>query len=369
MNPQRLFQLPLRYTVSSLAIVALLGTMLNCSSSDRRKPQSQVPEGHVLLKGAGSTLVSLLLKQWFIAYQNQYPDIEVAYDGVGSGEGIRRFIGKNVKQEDKVDFGASDAALDDHQIAQVSTGAVLLPVAAGGIVLAYNLPEFEGDLRLTRKAYTAIFLGEIKYWNDPIISEANPGKKLPNLEVTTVVRQDGSGTTFAFTKHLDAISEQWHRSYGPLTRANWPGTALSAQGNEGIAGRVKESLGSIGYMAYAFARRGELKMAVLQNKEGEFVKPMEQSFVSAFAMAKIPEDLRLYLPDPSGADSYPIVTLSWALLYSKYEDSRKAEAVRDLFRWCLMDGQKYAPEAGYIELPQNIVVRALSVLNALSARG
>ena len=355
----------LRQPVSLIVLVAIVGALLGCSSTNRGKP-AQAPESRVALKGAGSTLVSLLFKHWFLTYQNKYPGVTITYASVGSGEGIRRFIGKNLKEEEMVDFGASDAALNNEQIASVSTGVVLLPVAAGGVVLAYNLPDFEGDLRLSRKAYTGIFLGEVRYWNDPLIAQTNPGKKLPKLEIITVVRQDGSGTTFAFTKHLDAISEKWHLRYGPLTRVSWPGTALRAPGNEGVAGRIKESIGSIGYTAYAFAKEGGLKMALLENKEREFVKPTEQSCAAAFASAEIPEDLRLFIPDPAGRDSYPIVTLTWALLYSKYEDSKKAAAVRDLFRWCLLDGQKYSSETGYLELPQNIAARTLTALKTIT---
>ena len=160
----------------------------------------------------------------------------ITYDSVGSGEGIRRFIGRDVKNEDQVDFGASDAAMQDNQIAQVPDGVVMLPVTAGGVVLAYNVPGVPQGLRLSRRAYAGIFLGEIKNWNDPLIAAANPGVKLPKLTIVTVVRQDASGTTFAFTKHLDAISEKWRSQYGPSTLVDWPGNAMRAKGNEGVAG-------------------------------------------------------------------------------------------------------------------------------------
>src|SRR5208283_3066835 len=183
------------------------------------------------------------------------PNAYITYDVVGSGEGVRRFIGKNVKDEDKVDFGASDAAMTDAEIALVDQGVLMVPITAGGVVLAYNLPGFEGDLKLSRKAYTGIFLGEITNWKDKLIAESNPGVKLPDLTIATVVRQDGSGTTYAFTKHLDAINGTWRSRYGAATLVDWPGNAMRAKGNEGVAGLIQHSNGSIGYVSYEFARR------------------------------------------------------------------------------------------------------------------
>jgi phosphate transport system substrate-binding protein len=236
------------------------------------------------------------------------------------------------------------------------------------VALAYNLPDLAVDLKLSRKAYTGIFLGEIKNWNDPSIAKTNPGVKLPKLSIATVVRQDSSGTTYAFTKHLDAISEKWRVQHGPATLVNWPGNAMRAKGNEGVAARINQSIGSIGYVSYEFARQLGLKLAVLENKEGNFIKPTEQSCTAALAGAEMPENLRVFVPDPSGPDSYPIVTFSWILLYKNYPDSEKAASIRDLFKWCLLDGQKYAPKLGYVRLPANVTEKALAALNTVGAR-
>jgi len=284
---------------------------------------------------------------------------------VGSGEGIRRFIGQGVKDEDKVDFGASDAAMQDEQIARVQGGVLLMPATAGAVALAYNIPDIGGELKLTRQAYAGIFLGQIKSWNDPAITRSNPGLKLPKLTITTVVRQDGSGTTFAFTKHLDSISPAWRSQFGPAILVNWPGNAMRASGNEGVAARIKQSTGSIGYVSYEFALKAGLNVASLENREGKFVAPSEKSGTAAIAQAELPDNLRVYVPDPTGPDSYPIVTLTWILLYRNYPDANKAFVLHQLLSWCLRDGQKYAPDLHYIPLPPNVVARSLAVLNTI----
>ena len=355
-NCRRVF----RYGLAAILTVVFTG----CSAPDQ-VAEAKAPAGAVLLRGAGATLPSPLYKEWFTAYQSGHPDTVVTYDSVGSGEGVRRFLGKNVKPEELVDFGASDAAMRDEEIAQSPKGVLLLPMTAGAVVLAYNLPDFEGELRLSRKAYAGIFLGEIKNWNDPQIAESNPGRKLPKLTIATVVRQDGSGTTYAFTKHLDAISNRWRSLYGPATLVNWPGNAMRAPGNEGVAARINQSMGSIGYVSYEFARKLKLKIAVIENRSGHYVTLTGQSSEAALASAELPDNLRLFMPDPPGPDAYPIVTFSWILLYPSYDDTKKAKAVRELFRWCLSDGQNYASQRGYVKLPPSITARALTALDSM----
>jgi phosphate transport system substrate-binding protein len=325
-----------------------------------------VPPGGVLLRGAGATFPSVLYARWFDAYQQQHPDAVITYQAVGSGEGVRRFVGSGVDSDDQIEFGASDAAMRDEEIARTSGGALLIPLTAGSVALAYDLPGFEGDLKLSRKAYAGIFLGQIRNWNDPLIQKTNPGAKLPNLTIATVVRADSSGTTFAFTKHLDAISDQWRSQFGPATVVNWPGNAMRAKGNEGVAARIKQSSGSIGYVGYEFARKAELRVALLENKEGRFVPPLAANSKAALATAELPENMRAYVPDPSGAESYPIVTLTWILLHQTYPDAAKAKALHDLFAWTLSDGsQKMALDLGYVPLPEGVAHRALAALDNL----
>jgi phosphate transport system substrate-binding protein len=357
--------------------ILVLGLLIGCTRSKPPKtaeeaavePNEAIPAGSTVLKGAGSTFASLLFKRWIAAYHGIHPDTYIKYAAVGSGEGVRRFIGKNISDEEQVDFGASDAAMSDQQIAEANNNVVMVPATAGCVVLAYNLPEFSGELKLSRKAYSGIFLGEITRWNDPLIAQSNPGVKLPNLTIVTVVRLDSSGTTYAFTRNLDAISERWRGQFGPATLINWPGDAMRAKGNEGVAGLIENSVGSIGYVGYEFARRIGLSMATLENKDGNFVKPSAQSCAAGLATAEMPDNLRVFVPDPRGADSYPIVTFSWVLLRKSYSNAQTAEAVRKLFRWSLQDGQRFAPELGNVPLPSSVSEKALAAVNSISPGG
>ena len=357
-----------------LAGLAFLLLFVGCTQSKPPVPgesagpiaEEKLPPGATVLTGAGATFPSVLYKRWFTVYHDSHPDTYIKYAAVGSGEGIRRFAGKNVAEDERVDFGASDAAMSDAQIADVANDVLMVPATAGCVVLAYNLPGFNGGLKLSRKAYAGIFLGEITSWNDPIIAQSNPGVKLPKLTIVTVVRQDSSGTTFAFTRNLDAISDHWRGQFGPATLVNWPGNAMRAKGNEGIAGLVEKSVGSIGYVGYEFARRIGLDTATLENKDGKFVKSSEQGCSTALATTEIPANLRMFVPDPAGADAYPIATFSWILLRKSYNNPQTADALRKLFQWSLQDGQRYASQLGYVPLPPTVVEKALAAVNSIS---
>jgi phosphate transport system substrate-binding protein len=286
---------------------------------------------------------------------------------VGSGEGIRRFLGNKLADGEAVDFGASDAAMKDEEIAKAAHGVILLPATAGGVVLAYNLPGVP-NLKLTRAAYSGIFLGAITSWNDPRIAASNPGVKLPRLTIATVVRQDASGTTFAFTHHLDAISPAWHNRFGAATLINFPGPAMRGAGNERVAALIENSVGSIGYIGYEFARRLGLKTALLENREGSFVAATQESCTAALASVEMPDNLRAFVPDPRGAGSYPIVTFSWILLQRYYDDPARARSLRDLLVWSLKHGQDLARESGYVALPLPVREKALAALDAIEPR-
>jgi phosphate transport system substrate-binding protein len=353
--------------IPTTIILAYFVILAGCSRSEP-EVQAKLPAGTILLNGAGATFPSVFYNRLFDAYHDSHPQIAIKYAAVGSGEGIRRFIGKNVEEKEKVDFGASDAAMSDAEIASTGDNTLMVPMTAGCVVLAYNLPGFNRELKLSRRAYAGIFLGEIKQWNDPLIAQSNPGVKLPNVTIATAVRLDGSGTTFAFTKNLDAVSEKWRSQFGPATLVDWPGNAMRAKGNEGVAGLIGNSEGAIGYVGYEFARKLGLKTAAIENKEGKYVKPSEESCRVALATTEMPENLRIFVPDPEGADSYPIVTFSWILLRKKY-DPETAKALRELFLWCLQDGQRYSVELGYIEVPLSVAEKARAALNTIQSTG
>jgi len=355
--------------VSIFAIVLYVPLLASCSNSNPSSAETKLPPGSISLTGGGSTFSAVLFDRWFTVYHDSHPNTFIKYASVGSGEGVRRFIGNGIADEDRVEFGASDSAMSDAELAQTNNETLMVPVTAGCVVLAYNLPGFHGDLKLSRTAYAGIFLGEIKNWNDPLIAQSNPGVKLPNLTIVTVVRLDSSGTTFAFTGNLSAINDKWRGQFGQATLVNWPGTAMRGKGNEGVAGLIQNSPGSIGYVGFEFARRLGSDMAGLENKEGKFVQPSEQSCATGLATANLPENLRVFVTDPAGAESYPIVTFSWVLLRKTYKDPQIAKALRDLFLWCLQDGQRYASQVGYVPVPAAVVEKALSALNAINPGG
>jgi len=232
------------------------------------------------------------------------------------------------------------------------------------VVLAYNLSGLTGPLRLSRDVYVDIFAQRIRTWNDPRIRATNPDLDLPGRNITLVARQESSGTTFAFTNHLAAISESWRdRGPGVGNVVDWRG-AMLARGNEGVAGRIKVSADSIGYVEYHFAKRLGLRMAWLQNKAGRFVEPGDQSGQAGLASAKhMPENLRLFLPDPDAEAAYPIVTYSWLLLRARYVDRDKASALKQFVRWGLTDGQAYSRDLGYIPLPPEIASLSLAAVD------
>src|ERR1043166_2791498 len=353
--------------IQTALVVACFVLLAGCSRSEQQV-EAKVEPGTLSLTGAGATFPSVLYNRWFAVYHASHPKTNFKYAAVGSGEGVRRFIGKNIAKEEKVDFGASDAAMSDGDISNAGNNALMIPVTAGCVVLAYNLPGYRGELNLSRKAYTGIFLGEITKWNDRLISQSNPGFKFPDLTIATVVRRDSSGTTFAFTKNLDSVSEKWRSQFGPATLIDWPGNAMRAKGNEGVAGLIGNSEGAIGYVGYEFARKLGLNISALENKEGKFVKPSDDSCGAALAAAEVPENLRLFIPDPQGANSYPIATFSWILLRKQY-DRETADALRDFFQWCLQDGQRYSSELGYVRIPASVVEKALAALNSIKAQG
>lgn len=341
------------------AAVLTVSMLLAGCGDEMAESEADAPE-RLQLSGAGATFPEPLYQDWFRRYNAQQSETEVVYEGVGSGEGIRRFI------EEVIDFGASDSAMSDEQIAAVDRGVKLIPATAGMVVLAYNLPGVEGELRLPRDVYVDIFLGKIWRWDDPRIVAANPDLDLPSRLIQTVVRRDSSGTTFAFTNHLSMISETW-RDEGPGTGSilDWPGGAMTANGNEGVAHRIRISHGSIGYIEYYFASRLGLPIAALENRAGHFVLPDAESgqrTLEIAAEAGLPPDLRLFVPDPEGADAYPITSLSWLLLYGSYPEPERGAALQALISWGLNEGQEIAGTMGYIPLPDNILAAATEAL-------
>jgi phosphate transport system substrate-binding protein len=365
--------------VASLSVAALTVSLAACgggtsgenqgsgggtSSQGNNAGSDQVAfKQDVQLVGAGATFPAPLYQRWFQDLNGKYPQLQINYQGVGSGAGVEQFTAGTV------DFGASDTAMKDEEIAKVGDakgGVLMLPMTAGSIVLAYNLPEVQGELKLPRQVYTDILLGKIKKWNDPAIAKANPDLKLPDQNITIVHRSDGSGTTGVFTKHLSAISSEWKSKIGDGKTVQWP-TGVGAKGNDGVTAQIKQTQGAIGYVEYGYAKNNDVKFASLENKAGKFVTPSDQSASKTLESVQLPENLREFITDPEGDDSYPIVTYSWILAHKKYPDAEKAKAIEAMIQYGLTEGQKAAPELGYVPLPKNVIDKVVAAADQISA--
>ncbi|MDY7013546.1 MAG: phosphate ABC transporter substrate-binding protein PstS [Cyanobacteriota bacterium] len=308
------------------------------------------------LTGAGASFPAPLYQRWFADYAKDN-GVQVSYQSVGSGAGVEQFT------QETVDFGASDVAMKDEEIAAVDKGVVLLPMTAGSIVLAYNVPGVE-ELNLSRQVYTDILLGNITKWNDPAIAEINEGVELPDMDIAVIYRSDGSGTTGVFTKHLSAISPEFEEAVGEGKTVEWP-TGQGEKGNEGVTAAIQQTEGAIGYIEYGYAKQQGIPIASLENQAGNYIKPTDESASATLAAVELPENLRAFITDPEGEESYPIVTYSWIMAYQKYDDPAKAEALKEVLTWALEEGQAIAPELGYIPLPEPVVERVKTALETI----
>ena len=337
-----------------------LATVLALCLAGGLSPALAQSGARVALQGAGATFPAPLYKKWIGEYAKADSMTAIDYRDVGSGEGARRFLAR------QVDFGASDAGLSDEQLAAAGD-AKLIPTTAGMIVLAYNAPNIGGPLKLSRTTYVDLLNGRIPKWNDARIEGANPGLKLPARDIVLAVRLDASGTTYALTNHLNAASDRWRRTgQGVTNLVDWRGTAMRAKGNEGVAALIQRNPWTIGYVEYGYAKRLGLAMAHIENKAGKFVEPSAASGAAAIAanLKEVPEHLRVFFADPEGEDAYPIVTLTWLLLRDRHPDPAKGEALKRFVDWALTKGQPYGAELGFVPLPQGMLERALAAARA-----
>ncbi|QDV24286.1 phosphate ABC transporter substrate-binding protein PstS [Aureliella helgolandensis] len=338
--------------ISSLLMLLLVG----CGASSGDSASSNIK-----LQGSGASFPAPLYGRWFKEYSTATAGVKVDYQAKGSGGGIKDFI------EHTVDFAASDAAMNDEEIAQAKPGVVMLPMTAGSVVLAYNLAEFKQPLKLSREAYSKIFLGQISNWNDPAIAAANAGTALPDLPITVVHRADSSGTTFVVTNHLSAMSREFADGPGVGKSVNWPESDkfIASPKNDGVTATVMQTPGAIGYVEFGFAEQAKLPMAELENKSGNYVAPTLENAKAALAGVEMPADMRAWLPDPEGAQAYPIVSYTWLLCYTEYDEAEKAAALKQLVAWCLSEGQKSSAEMGYVPLPENVVSAVKAQLDSI----
>jgi phosphate transport system substrate-binding protein len=304
------------------------------------------------VNGAGASFPYPLYSKWFYEYHRIKPDIEFNYPSIGSGAGIKQIT------ERTVDFGASDAPMTNDEMRKLTGEVVHIPTTLGAVVVCYNVPEIAAPLRLNGVVLAEIFLGNIRKWNDPKIAALNPDIKLPDQGIVIIARSDGSGTTFVFTEYLAKVSREWSIKVGNAKSVQWP-VGLGAKGNEGVAGLLKQTPSSIGYVELGYALQNRLPMAPIQNKAGKFVEASVASVTAAAAGAagKIPPDYRVSITDAPGDGSYPISAFTYLLAYKKQIDAAKGTALKDFLSWAIHNGQKFAPTLNYAPLPTSLVER------------
>jgi phosphate transport system substrate-binding protein len=315
------------------------------------------------LTGAGATVPNPIYTKWFDAY-NKQTGVQVNYQSIGSGGGIRQFT------EGTVDFGATDGPMNDEQIAAVKGNVLHVPAVLGAVVLTYNLSDV-GKLRFDGPTVAAIFQGTITKWNDKALAKLNPGVKLPNSDIIVVHRSDGSGTSYIFSDFLSKSSLDWKDKIGKATSVNWP-VGLGGKGNEGVTQQVKMTEGSIGYVELIYALANNLDYALVKNPAGEFVEPSLASVTAAAASAKFDKntDFRVSITNAPGKDAYPISSFTWLLVHTEQPDAAKAKAIRDFLKWMISpDAQQMATELKYAPLPKEVVTLIDARLPSLKSNG
>ena len=301
------------------------------------------------LNGAGATFPYPMYSKWFSEYQKLHPEIQINYQSIGSGGGIRQVINGTV------DFGASDGPMTDEMLKQAKTKILHMPTVLGADVPAYNIPGVNAELKFTPEALAGIFLGKITKWNDKAITSVNPGVNLPDKDIIVVHRSDGSGTTYIWTDYLSKISPEWQSQVGTGTSVKWP-IGLGGKGNEGVAGSIRQLQGSIGYVELVYAVQNNISYGSVKNAAGNFVKASLESVTAAAASApKMPADFRVSITNAPGKDAYPISSFTWLLIPEQSKDPARGKILADFLNWMVTDGQKMTAALSYAPLPENVV--------------
>jgi len=316
--------------------------------------------GTVLLNAAGATFPYPIYSKWFDVYHQQNPNIQINYQSIGSGGGIRQLLAGTV------DFGASDGPMSDEQLGQAKFKILHFPTVLGADVPSYNIAGVAGELNFTQKAIAGIFLGTITKWIDPEIAKANPGVKLPSADIVVVHRSDGSGTTYIWTDFLSKISEEWKTKVGRGTSVNWP-VGLGGKGNEGVSGLVKQTPNSIGYIELIYAVQNNISYGKVQNAAGKFVKA-DLAGVTAAAekeSKEIPDDFRVSITNAPGATSYPVSSFTWLLIPAQISDAAKRDAIKGFLKWMLNEGQNYNEGLSYSRLPNAVIAKESKAISQI----
>ncbi|HEY6251178.1 MAG TPA: phosphate ABC transporter substrate-binding protein PstS [Candidatus Angelobacter sp.] len=307
------------------------------------------------LNGAGATFPNPIYSKWFDEYHKQHPDIEINYQSKGSGAGIRQLT------EGTVDFGASDGPMTDDQLKAAKekrgTDIIHIPTVLGAVVPAYNLPDVSGEIKFSGETLAGIYLGQITKWSDPAFTKDNPGVKLPDKPIVVVHRAEASGTSYIFTDYLSKVSPEWQQKVGKGAAVQWP-TGLGQQGNEAVAGMVKQMDGAIGYVELIYALQNKISFGPVKNSAGEYVKASLESTTAAAASVKeMPDDFRVSITNPPGKTAYPIASFTWLLIPLKWSDSVKEKAMVDYLNWMVDSGEKMTESLFYAPLPKNVATK------------
>ncbi len=305
------------------------------------------------INAAGATFPAPIYQKWFEEFRKAHPDVQINYQSIGSGGGIRQLT------EGTVDFGASDMPMTDEQIKAITKYKVLhFPTVLGGVVPTYNVAGVSGDLKFTGETLAGIFLGNIKKWNDAALKKDNPGVNLPNADITVVHRSDGSGTSFVWTDYLSKVSPEWKSKVGANTSVKWP-VGLGGKGNEGVAGLVKQTPNSVGYVELIYAVQNKMGYGSVKNAAGTFVKADFNTVTEAASGAAkdMPADFRVSITNAPGKNAYPISTFTWLLVPDKFDNATKRTAITSFLKWMTSTGQSFAQGMSYAPLPKPVLAR------------
>ncbi|MBL7685487.1 MAG: phosphate ABC transporter substrate-binding protein PstS [Deltaproteobacteria bacterium] len=342
-----------------LTFSSLLGFACSKPSNDS-KSSSTSSSSVVKINGAGATFPYPLYSKWFSEYNKINPNIQMNYQSIGSGGGIQQIKAKTV------DFGASDAPLSAEEEKSMPAPVVQIPATAGSVVISYNIAGIDKGLKLTGEVVGDIFVGAIKKWNDPKITELNTGINLPDLPIAVIHRSDGSGTTYIFTDYLSKVSPPFASQAGRGKSVNWP-TGLGAKGNEGVAGQIKQTPGAIGYIEYAYAVQNKLAFAALKNKSGKFIEPSPAATTAAIQgmSQELQKNIGTSITDSAGENTYPISGLTYLILYKTQEDSTKGKTMLEFLNWAMTEGQKKAEALYYAPLPAEVLKMNEATLSSI----
>jgi len=297
-----------------------------------------------------------MYSKWFNEYHKLHADVEINYQSIGSGGGIKQVT------EGTLDFGASDGPMNDTQLAEFKTkrGCEVLhfPTVLGADVPTYNIPGVTGELNFTPEALAGIFLGKIAKWNDPEIAKANPGVKLPGSDIVVIHRSEASGTTYIWVDYLAKVSPEWKTKVGVGSAVSWP-VGLGGKGNEGVSGQIKQTENSIGYVELIYAVQNKMSYGKVKNQAGVFVKAdlAGVTAAAAGAAANMPDEFRVSITNAPGKAAYPISSFTWLLIPSKIQDPAKKKAIKDFVTWMLGPGQKMSEALSYAPLPKTVVTK------------